>query len=99
MSENVCKFCGAAIFGGDENIYQCGSWMRLSSVWVQSWMCQERCVALRLQHEQTIESLQRRIAKAIEAARLQARWSSEEFVSIVEAKALDLVIAILEGKQ
>lgn len=52
-----------------------------------------------LQHEQTIEILRKRVAKAIEAARLQARWPHGEFGEIVEATALDLVVAILEGKQ
>lgn len=97
---NVCKFCGAAPLPEDDHGYQCASWRySYSDVWTQSPRCRNRCQQVGVQHEQTIEALRKRIAKAIEAARLQARWPSGEFVEIVEARALDLVVDILEGKQ
>lgn len=100
MSKNVCKFCGAGQQGEDTLGYQCASWRyREIDYWVQSSVCQYRSLKLRLQHEQTIDNLRKRIAKAIEAAQVQARWPSGEFGEIVEAKALELVVAILEGKQ
>lgn len=100
MSENICKFCGAGQQGEDTLGYQCASWRyREIDYWVQSAVCQQRSLKLRLQHEQTIEVLRKRMAKAIEAANMQSRWPSGEFVEIVEARALDLVVEILEGKQ
>lgn len=100
---NVCKFCGAkrakTPFHSHMAAYYCGSWHDGSRHWSQGIACRNRCEQIRVQLEGTIETLQRRIAKAIEAAKLQARWPHGELVEVVEATAMDLVVAILEGKQ
>lgn len=100
---SVCKFCGAkcaeSVFRDFLSAYYCGSWHNGAGQWSQGIACRDRCQEMLAQREATVEILRKRVAKAIEVARLQARWPSGEFIEVVEAKALDLVVEILEGKQ
>ena len=70
MSRNVCKWCGAEQQGEDDCGYQCASWRyRDKGIWIQSARCQQRCLEMRTEHEQTIEILKAREANTVEALR------------------------------
>ena len=70
MSGNVCKWCGAEQQGENDCGYQCASWRyRDNGIWIQSARCQQRCLEMRIEHEQTIEVLKAREANTVEALR------------------------------
>lgn len=107
---NVCKFCGTGQQGEDTLGYQCASWRyRGSDIWIQSAVCQQRSLQLRLHYEQTIEVLERRMATAIEAAEQASRFDiiAERDGTIIAqpdstgcyawASVLDDIAGILQG--
>ena len=69
MSRNVCKWCGSGPKGDYGHVFSCESWQSVAGAVVQSHLCQQRCLDLRLQHEETIEILKAREANTVEALR------------------------------
>jgi hypothetical protein len=62
--KNKCKWCGAE--GSKHAVsYSCGSWHTSNGLWSQGIACRDLCEQLRLQHEQTIEILRKRIDAAL----------------------------------
>jgi len=66
MSKNKCRFCGVKA-GKYAFSYPCGSWRTSDRQWTQGVACRDLGEQLRLQHEQTIEILQKRIDAAVKA--------------------------------
>lgn len=75
---NVCKFCGAkcteSVLRDYVSAYHCGSWHDGAGQWSQGIACRNRCEQIRVQLEGTIQTLRKRIAKAIEAANQANRF-------------------------
>ena len=66
---SVCKWCGSRQKGDYGHVFSCESWQSVGGAVVQSYLCQQRCLDLRLQHEETIEILKAREANTVEALR------------------------------
>ena len=69
MSRNACKWCGSRQQGDYRHVFACESYESISGGVVQSYVCQRRCLDLRLENEQTIEILKAREANTVEALR------------------------------
>jgi hypothetical protein len=64
--KNKCKWCG--VEGSKHAVsYRCGSWHSSDQKWSQGIACRDLCEQLRLQHEQTIELLRKRVDAAVAA--------------------------------
>ena len=66
---SVCKWCGSRQQGDYGHGFACESYESVAGAVVQSYVCQQRCLELRLQNEQTIEFLKAREANTVEALR------------------------------
>jgi hypothetical protein len=64
--QNKCRWCGVEASKHAVS-YPCGSWHTSDRQWSQGIACRDLGEKLRVQHEQTIEILQKRIEEAVKA--------------------------------